>query len=276
MVCNPQQAEHLETLMNYLTVNDIDIYQTIEAALRTKRNAIEYKKKIQEPFFQRMYSAEDLFKIVIGYDGANTYKRVQLYSDNEDIEPEVAKSYEVIVKDLCLYFANDERFERNKEQNNYSLKKGICLFGNIGSGKTHLMKAFNNNPRRGYVVKTVKGIVSEYREKENQKKVLDNYTNITYKGGHNILTGKNDRTFCFDDLGREENANVFGNLENVMEEILDIAYERRLVVHMTTNLDSKQILERYGKRFLDRMRQMMNFIEFHPDTKSRRAGMDYE
>lgn len=142
--------------------------------------------------------------------------------------------------------------------------------GGVGVGKTHLMKAFSQNPRQGFVVKNVEQIGLEFKQKDSDEKTIDKYSTISYHSGHNLLTGKNDRSFCFDDLGTEENINNFGNIASVMWLVFSRCYEKNITIHCTTNLSPEAMLQRYGERFLDRFAQMFNVIEFHPETLSRR------
>jgi hypothetical protein len=68
---------------------------------------------------------------------------------------------------------------------------------------------------------------------------------------------------CFDDLGEEAVKTIYGNKVNVMKEILQNQYERfgNTTIHLTTNLNGKDIEEQYGSRVKSRMREMFNWIE---------------
>ena len=68
---------------------------------------------------------------------------------------------------------------------------------------------------------------------------------------------------CIEDLGTEHEKNNFGNKANVVGNILELRYEKKLygtILHGTTNLTVKQIQEFYGNRALSRMREMFNYI----------------
>ena len=77
-------------------------------------------------------------------------------------------------------------------------------------------------------------------------------------------------SWCFDDIGIEENANSFGNVHNVMLDILERCYERKTIAHMTANLTIEQMADRYGVRLLDRFKQMFNIVNYDQGAKSKR------
>lgn len=60
-----------------------------------------------------------------------------------------------------------------------------------------------------------------------------------------------------DDVGIEPDDMVFyGNRINIFPEIIYRRYDNRCPLIITTNLDSRQIEERYGRRVADRMEEM--------------------
>jgi hypothetical protein len=157
------------------------------------------------------------------------------------------------MKALCLYFANDIRFET---EGFGKLKKGIMLVGNVGVGKTLLMKAFKDNPKRYYNVRSTSSIVDGYCK--GGVELIEDYCRgqVSYKP---------PLAYCFDDLGVETlPAKFMGNSENVMEKIILHRYEQNIpffYTHFTTNLDGDQIESNYGTRIRSRLREMCNFIE---------------
>jgi hypothetical protein len=95
--------------------------------------------------------------------------------------------------------------------------------------------------------------------------------------------GHQEVGYCFDDLGTENAVTKhFGNAKNVMTDIILNRYDRIKMLtpegeqadfrgtHITTNLSVDEIEKLYGSRFLDRLREMMNVIEFPEKTLSRR------
>src|SRR3989304_4603389 len=108
-----------------------------EEALRAAREQkhyllrkISYLQALNEPIEPKKYTAEqikDFLSKVITIDSFN----------------------ESIVWLMCLYFSGDERFEME----GYDLRKGLCLFGGVGVGKTTLMENFFQNQRQSFVIK---------------------------------------------------------------------------------------------------------------------------
>ena len=59
-----------------------------------------------------------------------------------------------VIEGLCVYFANDERFEQIKTLNENDVNKGLLLIGNCGLGKTLIAKTmhklFTKVPKHAY------------------------------------------------------------------------------------------------------------------------------
>jgi len=163
---------------------------------------------------------------------------------------------EVLYK-LSLYFIRDK--ERCR-QLGIEVNKGLLLSGPIGCGKTSLMKLlkFMVPHRRPYQVIPCRNIVF-------------GFNHVGYK----VIGDYGDsQTFCFDDLGVEPEGVHFGKDCNVMGEILLSRYElfvnHGLVTHATTNLNARELEERYGNRVRSRMRQLFNLVGFDTGSKDKR------
>lgn len=134
-------------------------------------------------------------------------------------------------------------------------KKGVLLRGNVGSGKTTIMKAFWNalsSAEIGFGMKTSLTVSGEFATKGHNgiskyiSKPKDRFTGI----------------FCFDDLGMEGNSKFYGNDLNVMASIIAYRYElfkQGIVTHFTTNLTNKEIEFNYGDAALSRLHEMCEF-----------------
>lgn len=169
---------------------------------------------------------------------------------------------------LCQYFNNDPAFE----QNGRSLKKGVMLYGNLGCGKTFLMRLFQINPKCTYRTFHCKmDVERRYRDSgesgiEPMYRMLMN-TNYINEFGHK------ECATCFDDMGTEEpEVNFFGNKVNLMRGIIEGRYSSVVnsATHYTTNLTADDIGNRYGLRVRDRFREMVNLIKFDVNAPSRR------
>ena len=158
---------------------------------------------------------------------------------------------------LSFYFTNDMGFEKA----GYKLNKGLMLCGNVGCGKTSIMRMFNLNPKASYVILSCRKIASDYTEQGEN--VLYAYSGEYYPIMIENPFKAEGWAICFDDLGTEENKKHFGNQVNVMENIILNRYDNETTkrkTHITTNLDTNQIEEIYGSRVRSRMREMFNVI----------------
>lgn len=232
----------------YLSI-DLELEET-EEALRLARKAkhftlerIKYFEKISKPVVFEKHSAEQLFEMFLnaGYKFAD--------------DTHAAK-----IKNLCCYFANDERTKLD-------LNKGIFLIGNIGNGKTSLMRFFSTNQLYGFRVERVIDITSDY-------KILGEAGVKTYANNLKVsqnLYGLENYGYCFDDLGTEEvPAKHYGESKNVFAEIILSRYDNPLTpynsTHATTNKDLTEIENTYGSRVYDRMKEMFNVIFFDHES----------
>lgn len=236
---------------NHITLDDDETAEALRSAREDKHyklKRIAYMQSLNTPIVSKKYTFEDLFSLVCRSLVVDKYN-------------------ESIIRLVCMYFTGDERF--NLE--GYSLKKGLCLFGGVGVGKTTLMKAMFKNQVQSYAVLMCRQIEDEFsKDGDSVLKTYGVTRQTTVNGdpfGHQVLG------YCFDDLGTEPNGKYFGKDANVMAEIILNRYDNDLPfnqTHITTNLSIDEIRTRYGTRVTDRMRQMFNIITFPENAKSRR------
>jgi len=176
----------------------------------------------------------------------------------------IAEDYEIIFK-LLVYFYQDKT---NAEKYSISFRKGILLTGPVGCGKTSLMNLIRyfQHPDFRFIMKPCRDVSFEF--------IQDGYS-VIHK--YSKLSFKNDipRTYCFDDLGTENNLKYYGNECNVMAEILlsryDLYTSKKLLTHMTSNLNSSDIENLYGTRVRSRFREQFNLFSFSETAKYKRA-----
>jgi energy-coupling factor transporter ATP-binding protein EcfA2 len=187
-------------------------------------------------------------------------KGVELYGKKFKI---LETDHEIIYK-LIAYFLKDEQA---CYQFNIDLEKGILLTGPIGCGKTsliNLMKYLTATEHK-FFIKPSRDISFEF--------IQDGYQ-IIHKYSIGKLYQSEPRTYCFDDLGTENNLKYFGNECNVMAEILlsryDLFISKKLQTHITTNLSATEIEKQYGNRVRSRLRQMVNLIAYDKSTPDKR------
>ncbi len=103
--------------------------------------------------------------------------------------------------------------------------------------------------------------------------IQDGYQ-IIHKYSIGKLYQSETRTYCFDDLGTENNLKYFGNECNVMAEIIlsryDLFISKKLQTHITTNLSATEIEKYYGNRVRSRLREMVNLIAFEKTAQDKR------
>lgn len=161
---------------------------------------------------------------------------------------------------LCLYFTGSKDFE--KIDPSYKLSKGLLLVGNVGCGKTTIMRLFASNQKASYNVIGCNKVADMYAELGPE--LLHRYSDFTQVPTSLDTFYQNKVGICFDDLGTESLKKHYGDSANTMEQIILNRYANALpfdYTHFTSNLSSEEIEERYGTRVRSRMREMLNLIE---------------
>lgn len=186
----------------------------------------------------------DFDKILIYLDA----KGRMLFGKNFKIHSD---DLEIIYK-LCVYTIQD--FDKCKKHN-IDPNKGLLLSGPVGCGKTSLMK----------LLKHLAPHKSQY-EIIPSRNIVFSFNHLGFKTIENY---GNNNFYCFDDIGVEPKGKHFGQDCNVIGEILLSRYDlhidprKKIKSHGTTNLNAKELEERYGNRVRSRMRQMFNLVAFN-------------
>ncbi len=104
--------------------------------------------------------------------------------------------------------------------------------------------------------------------------------NFNAKGFEVLAPYSENEVYCFDDLGIESTGCHYGKECNVMGEILlsryDLftqtgqSYSQSCKTHITTNLNAKELEDRYGSRLRSRLRESYNLIGFDKTSKDKR------
>jgi DNA replication protein DnaC len=187
-------------------------------------------------------------------------KGVELYGNHFKI---LETDYPIVYK-LIAYFLKEEQA---CYQFNIDLEKGILLTGPIGCGKTSLMNLMKylTASEHKFIVKPCRDISFEF--------IQEGYE-VIHRYSKGKLYQSEPRTYCFDDLGTENNLKYFGNECNVMAETLlsryDLFISKKLQTHITTNLSATEIENHYGNRVRSRLRQMVNLIAYDKATPDKR------
>ena len=204
------------------------------------------------------YTASELYDMVM--QRGNNLLKARGGSVKEFVVDE--KNREVIEL-LTLYFSCDPQFE--KKDKTYSLTKGILLCGQMGCGKTMLMRMFQKNQNHPFQVKSCLQISTEYKDPhEGGQRVVKRYSTMAYNGDDRI-------GYCFDDLGDEVATGNFGDRFNMFDILkpryADLPFN---ATHATTNLNPAEKDEdgnptgyfASDMRMRDRLKEMFNIIAF--------------
>ncbi len=169
----------------------------------------------------------------------------------------------ILQKLLCYFLQDDNR----AAELGLNLNKGILLTGPIGCGKSSLiyLMRFMQPQERRFIIKSCRDVSFEF---------IQNGYEVIHRYSHRSFYNHEPQTYCFDDLGTENNLKFFGNECNIMAEILlsryDLFVSRNLITHLTTNLSASEIETAYGNRVRSRMRELFNLIAFDKTTKDKR------
>lgn len=170
------------------------------------------------------------------------------------------------LKVIFFYFLKDENFfECDNLRGDIikpSFEKGLLIIGGYGVGKTDYFKVFEK----------VFEEFNNYRFKFYSSKELVNkyeFCQTPFDKDYFFKDISRKRMFI-DDISSERIASNFGKID-IIEEVLSIRYDKRLVTYASCNFSdesfsSQKTLEdlgvRYGPRMYDRFYEMVNIIEF--------------
>lgn len=159
-----------------------------------------------------------------------------------------------------------------KEPGKLDPKKGILLWGDIGTGKTTIIKGLQRyiaminqlcygSNNRSICIEIRSAAEISLRYASEGMKALERWTDRT-QAGH----------LAIDEIGREEISTHFGTTCNTIQTVLQLRYEQRLSIITlgTTNIDMRtdEFTKRYGSYIFDRVKEMFNVI--HVGGESRR------
>lgn len=219
--------------------------------LAQERKRAEYAKKLQEPAFPQIKNWKHFWDYCQWRIGNSL---------------EIDKENEQVVKTLSAYFGGVEA------EHNLNPNKGILLYGNIGTGKTTLMKYFQEAVAAPFRMASAIDLVNDYQSQKNGQDIISDYADLFQNNVQSRFFGNRNIGLCIDDVGVESEARNFGNAKNVIGEIISTRYQnlRGPFTHITTNLTPTELRELYGARVYDRMKEMFNVVEFPATSHSRR------
>lgn len=242
----------IERLIQHSDI-ELTVDEIVEALIEAKSKKgvrLQYEKNLAE----KQEKSKQLFKV---WDSKELIEYCHhFYQKRFGYDFQIDSYNKPLVEKLALYFTNNPEFEIG----GYSLVKGILIMGNVGCGKTEIMKFFQKNKKACFALKSVNDIASDFSIYKNE--IDDVYSTPIEKPLNDPdVFFQREIGYCFDDLGTEEVKNDYGNKKNVMADVLMAIYNKKKFsrFHITTNLMSKEeITEKYGTRVNSRLREMFN------------------
>jgi DNA replication protein DnaC len=126
--------------------------------------------------------------------------------------------------------------------------KGLLLYGSCGTGKSQLARLVIPSILLNYC----RLIVSVY-DATKLNKIPDE-----------IIS---KHIVCLDDIGCESKDTViYGQHRQPLGELLDAAEKNGKLIIATSNLNGRELLDRYGDRTLDRLKALTKRINFNGDS----------
>ncbi len=153
-------------------------------------------------------------------------------------------------------------------------KFGIIFTGQVGNGKTTLLHAVNSaamyladrgdidSANYGYQYKSDFGMAFF-----NAKQLVQ----IAKTDWKRLETISKKPMLAIDELGEEPTTVLeYGNALNPIIDLIEQRYNLQLFTAITTNLDPKEISEKYGVRIADRFREMLSIVVFGDEKSFRK------
>lgn len=158
----------------------------------------------------------------------------------------------------------------------YDPHKGLWIWGDIGTGKSTLLKIIQEYCRIVRKPERYRDISHPNRLRKDVLPYGFRITNANYVTGAYARDGypgieeyiANCRQ-AFDEVGREcVPTGYYGNLENIFQYIFQRRYDLRRgdFTHVTSNLNPQQIGAVYGDHIYDRCIEMFNFVEMKGES----------
>jgi DNA replication protein DnaC len=212
---------------------------------------------IQKQITQSSFSFDLFIRLVELYGQIMYGAKFTLYKEDNAVMLQI---YAYLTKnaDLCTFY-------------NIDLNKGLFLSGKTGVGKTIHMKLIRQfmNFKTRFRMKTCHSLALEYMNTGSEIIMYYGRNFVDYIDPNTI-----NQSYCFDDLGAEDEVKHYGTQTNVLGQIILMRYElfqnRRVLTHFTSNLTAPQIEKCYGERVRSRLREMCNWIEYNSSSNDKR------
>lgn len=156
-----------------------------------------------------------------------------------------------------------------KEDNS---KKGLLVLGNVGTGKTTIMKKNLGACVSAY---ELGNITDPSNYQLEIRRILSGgacewRTYITNETAIYPTTNYQPIGVFIDDLGTDKTINIFGNLINPLEFSVQHLYNNGVRLWTNTNLNMNELTQKYGLRIISRLKEMCYVVVLegndHRDT----------
>lgn len=155
-------------------------------------------------------------------------------------------------------------------------RRGVCLLGPVGTGKSTLITAFKDNPYTSFRILKAQEIVEAYIEHGDnaiQKLLKDK----PLRDKENQF-GETQFDILIEEVGREQRSVIVKGESykttpvNVIEKVLMELYDHPGVrIHLVSNADDEsKLIELYGEAAASRIYDMFNVITLDPNAPNRR------
>lgn len=155
-------------------------------------------------------------------------------------------------------------------------RRGVCLLGPVGTGKSTIITAFKDNPYSSFRILKAQEIVEAYIE-DGDNAIQKLLKEKPIKDNENQF-GDTQFDILIEEIGREQRSvNVKGESfkntpVNVIEKVLMELYDNPNVrLHIVSNADDEtKLIELYGEAAASRIYDMFNVITLDPNAPNRR------
>lgn len=151
---------------------------------------------------------------------------------------------------------------------------GLIFTGQVGNGKTTLLRAISATARyladRGKINPADYGYQyqSDFGIDYFNAKQLVQIAKSDWKRFEDIMRKP---MLAIDELGEEPKTVLeYGNALNPIIDLIEQRYNTQRFTVITTNLDPKEISEKYGARIADRFREMLSIVVFGNEKSFRK------
>ena len=218
------------------------------------------RRVYERPFIPYPYTCDEAYPLAL------TIYRSRLAAVGRQLVWE--SDSEIVFRELVRYFIGDTT-------GTYDIHRGIYLFGGFGTGKTLLMKTFQEFTsliEERLTLASVAFTPRTFRFNFAKDIAMEIQRTATTDSLRQYFTGVR----LFDDLGNEEEKRIYGNDVNAMAEILLARYNAYQyggpVTHCTSNLAPHECQEVYGDRVGSRVFELFNHVWL--DGSDKRKSID--